>query len=98
MIPFQLIADKFEPKLLGYTNFKIGKTEQPIEERYNQVYSQLYSAYAIVGSADNRQAINHFESYMIKRFVNFPNCDNTQIDSSKMRSSKHYIVYVVYNE
>ena len=95
---FKELADKLEPKLKIISNFKIGKTGQSIEERYNQEYSDKYDYYEVVSYSPNTETIGKFEEYLIDRFQNFTNCDNVQVGGGEMTVSDEYIVYIVYNK
>ena len=97
MATFEELGDKLETKLKALSNFKIGKTGQAIEERYDQEYSDIYDFYEEVGSSENAEVIDNFEEYLIKRFQDLDNCDNDQIGGGEMTESDRYIVYIVYN-
>lgn len=45
MATLQEIADKLEAKIKNVSSFKIGKTGQPIVDRYNQEYKDKYKNY-----------------------------------------------------
>ena len=98
MATFEELGDKIEPKLKSLSNFKIGKTGQTIKERYDDEYSETYEKYDVVGSSEDKTAIDDFEEYMIERFMNLENCDNEQIGGGEMIESDKYIIYLVYNE
>jgi len=97
MATFKELGDKFESKLKTLINFKIGKSGQTVKERYDEEYSETYSNYEIIGSADDKKTIDDFEKYMIKRFMNLPNCDNEQIGGGEMADSNKYIIYLMSN-
>ncbi|MCE4564112.1 hypothetical protein INQ51_07295 [Maribellus sp. CM-23] len=98
MATFKELGDKYEPLLESFSNFKIGKTGQTIEERYEEEYSDFYDNYEIVGSSTDETTIDEFEIYMIKRFGDLPNCDNEQVGGGAMIKSNEYIVYLMYNK
>jgi CBS domain containing-hemolysin-like protein len=98
MATFEELGDNFEPKLIGLTNFKIGKTGQTIEERYNQEYSEEYNNYEVIGTSKDKTTIDSFEKYMINRFIGLPNCDNEQVGGGEMEDSSEYTVYLVSND
>lgn len=97
MATFEELGDKYDLKLRTLSNFKIGKTGQTIEERYNEEYSDTYDYYEVIGSSENKSTIDNFEKYMIDRFSNLPKCNNDQIGGGEMVKSNKYIVYLVYN-
>ena len=98
MATFKELGDKLEAKLEAISNFKIGKTGQSIEERYNQEYSETYDSFVEVGFSLTEETINSFERYLIDRFQSLPNCDNLQVGGGEMTISSRYIVYLMYNE
>jgi len=98
MATFEELADKLEPKLKVISNFKIGKTGQTIEDRYNQEYSDVYDFYEEVGYSTTAENIDNFEKYLIDRFQSFPNCDNEEVGGGEMTDSDRYIVYLMYNK
>ena len=91
------LGDKFELFIEKYSNFKIGKTGQTSQERYDQEYSKIYSKIVEVGNSDEKETIDDFEKYMIERFGDLSNCDNQQVGGGDMTDSKVYLVYIVYN-
>ena len=98
MATFEELGDKYASKLESLSNFKIGKTGQTIEERYNEEYADTYSYYETIGSSENKTTIDNFEKYMIERFMNLPTCDNEQDGGGEMTDSNKYIVYLMYNK
>ncbi len=92
------LGNKYETFLRNLSKFKIGKTGQTIEDRYDEEYSDTYSFYEEVGSSTQETTVDDFEIYMIKRFMYLPNCDNEQVGGGKMTKSDRYIVYLVYNK
>ena len=98
MATFDELGDKYESQLKKLSNFKIGKTGQTVEERYNEEYSDTYDYYEIIGSPDNETTINNFEKYMIERFKDLSNCDNDQIGGGEMIKSNKYIVYLMFKK
>lgn len=92
------MGDKFENKLKSVSKFKIGKTGQTIQERYDEAYSDIYEKGEVVGSSTDSKTIDDFEKYMIERFMSLDNCDNEQIVGGEMIDSDKYIVYVMYSE
>lgn len=98
MATFKELGDKLEIKLKTISNFKIGKTGQSIEERYNQEYSDIYASYEEIVSSLTPEIIDNFEKYLIERFQNIANCDNEQSGGGKMAKSNRYIVYLMYNK
>ena len=91
------LGDKYESKLIGLKNFKIGKTGQTVKERYDSEYANVYESYMILGNSEDEDTIDEFEKYMIDRFIDFNNCDNEQIGGGKMAESNQYIVYLMHN-
>lgn len=91
-------GDQYELKLYTLAKFKIGKTGQTVEVRFNEEYAEIYNDYEIIGTSSNKDFIDDFETYMIERFINLPNCDNEQIGGGEMADSDEYIVYLVSNE
>ena len=91
------LAKRLEPRLTGYTNFKIGKTGQIIGERFDQEYSKDYNYYDEIMSSPNAEIVDSCERDLIEYFFEFPNCDNDQIGGGEMAESEWYIVYIVYN-
>jgi len=98
MASFKELADKLEPRLKLMSNFKIGKTGQNIKDRYDQLYSDKYSNYMVVGTSPEAETVDAFEKYLIDLFKDTKNCDNEQVGGGDMEKSDKYIVYVVYNE
>jgi len=98
MASFKELADELEPKVKLMSNFKIGKTGQSMKDRYDQLYSDKYSSYAVVGSSTTAETIDKFEKYLIDLFKDYKNCDNEQVGGGDMEKSDKYIVYVVYNK
>lgn len=98
MPTFEEIGNQFELKLNRLTRFKIGKTGQTLEERFNEEYVEIYNDYEVIGTSTEKGTIDDFETYMIERFMNLPNCDNEQIGGGEMADSDEYIVYLVSNE
>ncbi len=98
MASFEELGDKYEPKLLDLTNFKIGKTGQTVKERYDEEYSEDYSNYEVIGTSKTKTTVDNFEEYMIDRFIGLPNCDNEQIGGGEMEDSDMYTVYLVSND
>lgn len=97
MATFEELGDNLENQIENFFNFKIGKTGQTIEERYEQEYKNYYNNYMIVGTSKNKSTIDDFEKYLIDRFYEFINCNNEQVGGGDMTDSDEYIVYVVYN-
>ena len=97
MATCEKLANELEPKFKNYSNFKIGKTGQTIEDRYNQEYWDDYSFYEVIGNSTEAEDVDLCEKYLIERFLEFPNCDNDHIGGGEMTESERYIVYVVYN-
>lgn len=97
MATFEELGDKLEKQIKNYINFKIGKTGQTIEERYEEEYKNDYGHYMILGTSSNKNTIDEFEMYLISRFDKYENCDNEQVGGGDMTDSDKYLVYVVYN-
>jgi hypothetical protein len=98
MATFKELADKLEPRLKAMTNFKIGKTGQTLQERYEQEYSEEYSYSEIIGSSTSSKTIDDFEIFLINQFADLKNCDNEQLGGGEMTKSDKYIVYLMYNK
>ncbi|SHJ03352.1 hypothetical protein [Flavobacterium terrae] len=98
MATFEELGNKLEEFIKSISNFKIGKTGQSIEDRFNDKYYDDYAEYYVVGSAKESKVIDNFEKYLIDRFMNHENCDNEQIGGGEMTESDNYIVYVMYNK
>lgn len=98
MAKFKDLGDNLEIKLKKISNFKIGKTNQNIENTYVKNYIDLYSNYYQIGASTDLDVILRFESYLIERFKHFNNCDNSQIIKNEIASSNEYIVYLMYND
>lgn len=98
MATFKEQGDKFENKLKSVSRFKIGKTGQTIQQRYDSAYADIYEKGEVVGSSADSKTIDDFEKYMIERFMSLDNCDNEQVGGGDMVESDRYIVYVMYNE
>ena len=98
MATFKELGDKWEDKLESFSQFKIGKTGQTIEERYEEEYSDTYAKYDTIGHSSKSEVIDNFEKYMIERFMGLDNCDNEQIGGGEMTESDKYIVYVMFNK
>ena len=95
---FEELAIELEPQLKAMSNFKIGKTGQTIENRFDQEYSKDYNFCKVVGHSSEKETIDSVEMYLIERFHSLPNCDNEQIGGGEMAESDRYLVYVVYNK
>ena len=85
------------------SNFKIGKTGESIEERYNQSdYKNKYKNILSVYSSEYPALVDDMESYLIREFIFNPKCDNRKdgftSHSDPMRDgAEKYFVYVVWN-
>lgn len=97
METFKEIGDRLEMELQMLTRFKIGKTGQSIEDRFNEEYADVYNDHKVIGTSADKETINEFEEYMINRFMELPNCDNQQVGGGEMRDSNSYLVYIVSN-
>ena len=98
MATFEELGDKLEKQIVNFANFKIGKTGQTIEERYEQEYKNDYDHYMVFGTSKDKRTIDEFEKYLISRFDKYENCDNKQEGGGDMIDSDEYLVYVVYNK
>ena len=76
--------------------FKIGKTGQTKDERFNQEYSKSYVSIDEVCYSDTESTIDRYETEIIKFFKDYPNNDNKQDGGGEMTNSNRYIVYVVW--
>jgi hypothetical protein len=97
MATFEQIASSLKSSISGYSNFKIGKTGQTLEDRFGTDYKEDYAYMKQLGYSDSSSTIDNLEEYLIKEFMNYSNCDNEQVGGGEMASSKKYIVYLVYN-
>ena len=97
MATFEELGDNLENQIDNFINFKIGKTGQTIQERYEQFYKDNYSHHMVVGTSSDKKTIDDFEEYLIERFYEYLNCDNQQVGGGEMTDSDEYLVYVVYN-
>ena len=97
MAKYKELGDQLQDRIHKFTNFKIGKTGQSIQERYNEEYSSDYSHFEEIGYSDNSENIDKFEEYLIERFMHLKNCDNEQVGGGEMTKSDKYLVYLVYN-
>ena len=91
------IGDDLAIQIEDYTNFKIGKTGQTKEERFNSTYSNDYELIRVLGSSELKSVIDSCEELLIERFRDHPKCDNDQVGGGDMGESNSYKVYVVYN-
>lgn len=98
MATIQEIAIKLEEKVKTVKNFKIGKTGQTLEERYNQDYCNTYTNRQIVCKSDKKESIDNAEKFLIDYLIERGHNHNDQIGGGEMKDSTQYIVYLVYNE
>ena len=61
--------------------FKIGKTSQPLEKRFNQGYEDEYDSIHLVYMSHEGELIDKLEKELIQYYMNnFPDrCDNQQV-------------------
>ena len=82
-------------------NFKIGKTGQPLLDRFNcNDYKDTYNRIESVYSSKHKSFIDNMEVLLIEKYKSHPKCDNVKELGSindHMTSKNHlYHVYIVY--
>lgn len=80
--------------------FKIGKTGQALEERFDSEYSELYDNIRQICASDDKKAIDDLERRLIVYFTTRSpsrnKCDNDQEGGGEMGKAEKYLIYVVY--
>lgn len=97
MATFQEIASKLEAKIKTVKNFKIGKSGQPIIDRYNQEYKDKFKYYEEVCFSTDKTTIDNLEKFLIEKLQNYIHNKNEQVGGGEMTTSSRYIIYLVYN-
>ena len=99
-----LAVRKIEEILPSCRNFKIGKTGEPVEDRWNQPdYRDAYKHKKVVYSSKHRKNVDEMEAYLINKYRHhLSNCDNEKggnesINDEMVQNAPKYYVYVVWN-
>ena len=83
----------------GYSRFKIGKTGQTIEDRFNSEYADEYDGIHPICNSTNKALIDQWEIDLIEHFQEAPGyagkCDNDAVGGGDMGVSTTYRIYVV---
>ena len=74
------------------SNFKIGKTRQNLDERFNSGYSDEYDEIKQIFESDDTNLIDWLEEELIRNYINKSKCDNDQIGGGPSGATKIYIV------
>lgn len=83
--------------------FKIGKTGEELETRFNQDdYRDKYAHIKGLTSSKDSRFIDEMEVYLIEKAKMFPNCQNikeaSSLHDSMVENADVYYVYIVWND
>lgn len=93
---FTKIGDELEYLIAIATKFKIGKTRRSAKQEFLDEYSDIYSNFKELARSPREDFINGLETYLILRFKDLPNCDNSRAESKQLSRGKKYTVYIFY--
>lgn len=74
------------------SNFKIGKTRQNLDERFNSGYSDEYDEIKTIFKSDDTDLIDWLERALIKFYKKADKCDNIQDGGGPDGATQIYIV------
>ncbi len=74
------------------SSYKIGKTRQNLDERFNSGYSDEYDEIKQIFESDDTNLIDWLEEELIRNYINKSKCDNDQIGGGPSGATKIYIV------
>lgn len=83
-------------------HFKIGKTGQIPEDRFDSNYANYYDSIMVVYSSNNPDDVSQMEADLIDYYEGHPKCDNIKdgdesINDQMTSKNGQYITYVVYS-
>lgn len=93
------IRQSIASSAFAYNHFKIGKTGQTLDDRYNNSsYKVDYNGISPLHVSENPDEISQLEADLIENFIGDPKCDNDRTtDKDDMTSSERYTLYLVWN-
>lgn len=97
MATFTEIKNQVDEKIKNVKSFKIGKTGQTVQDRFDEKYKNEFNYIEELGWSETMSTIDEAEEYLISEFINNKKCKNEQIGSGKMTESKRYVIYMVWN-
>lgn len=97
MASFQDIADTIKGKVKSAKHFKIGKSGQNANDRFEQEHKETYNYIEVLAQHPQSKVIDELEIYLINIFKNYPNNDNKQLGGGEMTKSERYIIYLVWS-
>lgn len=93
-ITFEQVAQLVETKIVNCRKFKIGKTGQPISDRYRQDYEGEYTSIEAIAQDTRKEVIDNLEKFLIDKFIKNPKNKNQQSGGGDMGQSSTYYVYL----
>ena len=92
------VVEKIKNKVVGYSHFKIGKTEKDLETRYNEAYKNDYDKLIKICHSTHSATITNWEKSLLDDFIHNEEyagiCDNKTDFDGIMARSKDYHIYV----
>lgn len=74
------------------SNFKIGKTNQELSERFNSEYKDKYDKIIGIYESEDTDLIDWLEKELIELYRYKPKCDNKQLGGGPDGATRIYIV------
>ena len=95
LMTFDEAVQKVSNIAAKFNSFKIGKTGQNLDDRFDSNYKETYSEIRLICRSKNKGDIDNWEEKLIERFKSDPKNDNEIIGGGDMGDSDEYYIYVV---
>ena len=97
MPTFEEIEQHITVKIEGLQKFKIGKTDQIVDENFIAKHESGFTFFDTIVECPFKSTVETLEEYLLKFFLTHPKCANKKWSPTELSNANYYYVYIVWN-